>query len=75
MPFGAGSRKCIGDSCGLTKTVLALASITAQWRLSALPGHRMRPAAASLPRLRTCMASYGVIGSGRRRALEDCVMA
>ena len=43
VPFGAGARKCIGDHFAQLETVLALATIATNWRLTALPGHSMRP--------------------------------
>ncbi|MFE0175870.1 cytochrome P450 [Streptomyces sp. NPDC059002] len=45
LPFASGARKCIGDTFGMTEAVLALATITARWRLAHLPGQRqVRPA-------------------------------
>lgn len=38
VPFGAGARKCIGDVYALTEITLAVAVITARWRLEPLPG-------------------------------------
>jgi cytochrome P450 len=38
VPFGAGTRRCIGDNFGSTEATLALASISGRWRLTALPG-------------------------------------
>ncbi len=43
IPFGAGSRKCIGDVFGLTEATLALATIAAHWRLRPVPGRSVRP--------------------------------
>ncbi|MCM6778444.1 cytochrome P450 [Nocardia sp. CDC159] len=43
IPFGAGGRKCIGDSLAMTDAVLTLATITARWRLTQSPHHRVRP--------------------------------
>lgn len=48
IPFGAGARKCIGDQFALTEAGLALATITARWRLTALSD---RPVSASLKHL------------------------
>jgi cytochrome P450 len=42
-PFGAGARKCIGDSFGMTMATLALASITARWTFTPLTAARVRP--------------------------------
>ncbi|MFE0105249.1 cytochrome P450 [Streptomyces sp. NPDC059009] len=44
LPFATGARKCIGDTFGMTEAVLALATITARWRLTHLPGQQVRPA-------------------------------
>ncbi|MEU9992902.1 cytochrome P450 [Streptomyces sp. NPDC048045] len=33
IPFGAGARKCPGDLFSLTETTLALATITARWKM------------------------------------------
>ncbi|GGP01070.1 cytochrome P450 [Wenjunlia tyrosinilytica] len=43
IAFGAGARKCIGDQFGLTEAVLALATITAHWRLELLAGRSDHP--------------------------------
>lgn len=43
IPFGAGARKCIGDTYATTEATLALATIAARWRLRHLPGRRTRP--------------------------------
>jgi pentalenene oxygenase len=40
LPFGAGSRKCIGESFGQAETTLTLASIASQWRLDLARGAR-----------------------------------
>ncbi|MEU5161912.1 cytochrome P450 [Streptomyces sp. NPDC020875] len=45
VTFGGGSRKCLGDVLANHEVTLALASITAAWRLRPLPGHRIRPVA------------------------------
>lgn len=36
LPFGAGARKCIGDQFAIIEATLALATITARWRLEPL---------------------------------------
>jgi cytochrome P450 len=46
IPFGGGARKCIGDTFAITEATLALATITARWRLRPLPGHHVHPAPA-----------------------------
>ncbi|MBT2405890.1 MULTISPECIES: cytochrome P450 [unclassified Streptomyces] len=43
LPFGGGSRKCIGDVFGMTEATLALAAIASRWRLRPVPGTRITP--------------------------------
>ncbi|MET7900814.1 cytochrome P450 [Streptomyces sp. NPDC005355] len=43
LPFGGGSRKCIGDVFGMTEATLALAAIASRWRMRPLPGTKIRP--------------------------------
>ncbi|WP_082319764.1 cytochrome P450 [Streptomyces afghaniensis] len=52
IPFGAGSRKCIGETLALTEATVAVAFIARHWRLRHLPGRteRLRPAASLGPR-------------------------
>jgi pentalenene oxygenase len=52
IPFGAGSRKCIGETLALTEATVAVAFIARHWRLRHLPGRteRPRPAASLGPR-------------------------
>ena len=38
IPFGGGSRKCIGDHFGMTEAVLTLAAIAGRWQLRPVPG-------------------------------------
>ena len=38
LPFGGGSRKCIGDSLGMAETTITLAGIASRWRLRTVPG-------------------------------------
>lgn len=45
LPFGAGSRKCIGDVLGTTEATLALAALASRWRLRPVPGSRIKPRA------------------------------
>ncbi|MFY4721522.1 cytochrome P450 [Streptomyces sp. LaBMicrA B280] len=45
LPFGAGSRKCIGDVFGMTEATLALAALAARWRLRPVPGTTVSPRA------------------------------
>jgi cytochrome P450 len=37
LPFGGGSRKCIGDDFGMAETTLTLAAATSRWRLRPVP--------------------------------------
>ncbi|WP_424215733.1 cytochrome P450 (plasmid) [Streptomyces sp. BI20] len=41
--FAAGARKCAGDDFALLEATLALATITARWRLTPTPTTRVRP--------------------------------
>ncbi|GAB2851935.1 cytochrome P450 [Streptomyces deserti] len=52
IPFGAGSRKCIGETLALAEATVAVAFIARHWRLRHLPGYaeRLRPAASLGPR-------------------------
>ncbi|MFR9797427.1 cytochrome P450 [Streptomyces sp. MS06] len=43
VPFGAGSRKCIGDDFGLVEATLVVAAVAARLRLVPRPGTRVRP--------------------------------
>jgi cytochrome P450 len=42
VPFGAGARKCLGDTFAITEATLALAAIAARWRLRPVPGQPVR---------------------------------
>ncbi|MGE7385269.1 cytochrome P450 [Streptomyces sp. NPDC004126] len=44
VPFGGGSRKCIGDAFGAAETTLTLAAIAARWTLRPLPGAKPQTA-------------------------------
>jgi len=37
LPFGAGSRKCVGDTFGLTEAAVVMATIAQRWRLRRAP--------------------------------------
>jgi cytochrome P450 len=43
LPFGAGSRKCIGESFALAEAVTVAATIARRWRLEPVPGQPVRP--------------------------------
>ncbi|MFE9366010.1 cytochrome P450 [Streptomyces sp. NPDC006978] len=46
LPFGGGARKCIAEDFAVTHATIALATITARWRLTPAPGCRVRPSVA-----------------------------
>lgn len=48
LPFGAGATKCIGEEFGLAEATLALATISARWKLIPEPGHTVSPAARAV---------------------------
>lgn len=50
VPFGDGSRKCIGDAFAWTEMSITLATIVARWRLVAAPGHTPREVTSVIPR-------------------------
>lgn len=41
FPFGGGIRGCIGEPFAWMEGILVLASITRQWKMSLVPGHRV----------------------------------
>lgn len=45
LPFGAGSRLCVGERFAWMEGVLALAAIARRWRLEPVPGHPVEPLA------------------------------
>jgi cytochrome P450 len=60
IPFGMGSRKCIGASFAMMEATLLLATIARRWRfeldpaeIATLPAITLRPASAMRGRLRT----------------------
>ncbi|WP_238815895.1 cytochrome P450 [Nocardia brasiliensis] len=43
LPFGAGGRKCIGETLATPDTILTLATIATRWRLERISDCRVRP--------------------------------
>jgi cyclooctatin synthase len=43
MPFGNGSRKCIGQDFAVIEMTMVLATIAARWRMRAIPGRKTKP--------------------------------
>jgi cytochrome P450 len=50
VPFGDGSRKCIGDAFAWTEMAITLATVLARWRLTAVPGRTPREVTSVIPR-------------------------
>ncbi|MFF6984012.1 cytochrome P450 [Streptomyces sp. NPDC008343] len=48
VPFGAGSRKCIGESFSWTEATIVLATVLRRWALRPVPGHTTRAAASAM---------------------------
>jgi cytochrome P450 len=46
VPFGMGSRQCIGDTFAMTEMPIIVATILGRWRLRPLPGHTVHPVQA-----------------------------
>lgn len=63
FPFGAGPRKCIGESFAWMEGVLVLAAVARRWRLREVPGHPVEP----LPQI-TLRPRHGVRMALERRA-------
>ncbi|MFH8349979.1 cytochrome P450 [Streptomyces sp. NPDC018045] len=42
LPFGAGSRKCLGDNFGMAEATVLLATLARSWRLRPAPASRVR---------------------------------
>jgi len=60
IPFGMGSRKCVGASFAMTETTLLVATIARRWRfelnageIATLPSITLRPASAMWGRMRS----------------------
>ncbi|MFC8764271.1 cytochrome P450 [Streptomyces sp. NPDC057193] len=47
LPFGAGVRKCIGESLAYAEITLILASLMGRWRMRSVTGRPPRPVAGS----------------------------
>jgi cytochrome P450 len=62
FPFGAGGRKCIGETFALVESLLALVVIAQQWRLRLAPGHRV-----GLAPLVTLRPKYGMAMTFEKR--------
>jgi cytochrome P450 len=43
IPFGDGTRRCLGETMALTQATLVLASICRKWKLQLRPRHRVVP--------------------------------
>lgn len=69
LPFGAGSRRCIGERFALVEAVLTLATIIARWQLKPLAGQQVRPglAIALRPRALRMRAMSRTRAAGRMR--------
>ncbi|MEU8139969.1 cytochrome P450 [Streptodolium elevatio] len=48
MPFGAGTRKCIGDAYARMEIAVAVATILSRWRLRPVPGTPVKEVAAAV---------------------------
>ncbi|GLF93340.1 cytochrome P450 [Streptomyces yaizuensis] len=48
VPFGAGTRKCIGDAFSWTEATIVLATVLARWRLRPTGDHVTREAASAM---------------------------
>jgi len=42
IPFGAGNRKCIGESFAWAQVLTTVATLAARWRFQPVPSHRVR---------------------------------
>jgi cytochrome P450 len=43
VPFGGGTRKCIGDGYAMAEGALILAAIASRWNLRSIPGEEIQP--------------------------------
>ena len=49
VPFGSGSRQCIGDAFARAEMTITLATVLARWRLRPVPGREPREVVAAMP--------------------------
>ncbi|MER8184534.1 cytochrome P450 [Kitasatospora sp. NPDC094015] len=49
IPFGAGSRQCIGDAFAKAEMTITLATVLSRWRLRPVAGHATGEAMAAMP--------------------------
>lgn len=64
IPFGSGSRKCIGDNFAIMETTLSLAEMAARWKLRLVPGTKVKPE----PRALVAMGPLPMVTEPRVRA-------
>ncbi|MFJ3205152.1 cytochrome P450 [Streptomyces sp. NPDC086989] len=50
VPFGAGNRKCIGDSFVWAEATIAIATLLSRWQLRPVAGHEPREVASAVAR-------------------------
>ncbi|MFE2598783.1 cytochrome P450 [Streptomyces sp. NPDC059396] len=50
MPFGAGSRKCVGDVFARTEMITVAATVLARWDVRPVPGHSVREVTSAVIR-------------------------
>jgi len=65
IPFGGGPRKCIGDNFGMMQAVLALAAIASRWKLTPVPGAKVRAG------VRTVVNPQGLLMTAASRSTHD----
>ena len=72
FPFGAGSRRCIGESLARMEGILILATIAQRWRFSAVPHHpvELKPFVTLHPRYGLKMSVHSRPPSSPERILH-----
>ncbi|MFF7635142.1 cytochrome P450 [Kitasatospora sp. NPDC008050] len=50
IPFGEGKYKCPGEGFAWAEMLISVATITARWRLTPVPGSTVKPVLAEMPR-------------------------